>query len=186
MAWPELRVCVPQAEMFVPPSLKATVPGGVPEPGATALTVAVKVTEVPRIEGLAEELSPVVVSALFTVWEKFDDVLVLKLVSPLYTAVIWLWLPTLRLVVVHVAWPEPRVCVPQPVMVEPPSRKFTVPLRAPEPGAVTLTVAVNVTDWPNTDGLGDGDEVTAVLVEAWFTVWVKLADVLPRKLASPL
>jgi len=39
----------------------------------------------------------------------------------------------------------------------------------PEPGELTVTVAVNVTDWPNTDGFAE--EVTAVVVEAWLTVW---------------
>jgi hypothetical protein len=39
----------------------------------------------------------------------------------------------------------------------------------PEPGAVTLIVAVRVTDWPNTE-VG-AEDVTAVLVEALFTVW---------------
>ncbi len=29
----------------------------------------------------------------------------------------------------------------------------TVPVGMPEPGALAVTVAVNVTDWPNTDGL---------------------------------
>jgi len=41
---------------------------------------------------------------------------------------------------------------------------WTVPVRVPEPGATALTVAVNVTDWPNTDGLVEA--VTAVVVEA--------------------
>jgi len=41
---------------------------------------------------------------------------------------------------------------------------WTVPVRVPEPGATALTVAVNVTDWPNTDGLVEA--VTAVAVEA--------------------
>ena len=48
------------------PSLKVTVPVGVPEPGVLAVTVAVKVTDWPDLEGLSEETTIVVVSALFT------------------------------------------------------------------------------------------------------------------------
>ena len=48
------------------PSLKVTVPGGLPEPGILAVTVAVKVTDWPDLEGLSEETTIVVVSALFT------------------------------------------------------------------------------------------------------------------------
>ena len=62
--------------------------------------------------------------------------------------------------------------------------KVTVPVAVPAPGEVTLTVAVKVTDWPNTDGLAE--EATVVVVETWFTVWVKFAEVLVLKLASPL
>ena len=40
-----------------------------------------------------------------------------------------------------------------------PSVKVTVPTGTPEP---EVTVAVNVTDWPNTDGLGE--ELTVVVV----------------------
>ena len=60
----------------------------------------------------------------------------------------------------------------------------TVPVRVPAPGATGLTVAVNVTDWPDTDGLAD--EVSVVVVSDWFTVWLKAEDVLVLKLPSPL
>ena len=33
-----------------------------------------------------------------------------------------------------------------------PSLNVTVPVAVPAPGATTVTVAVNVTDWPNLDG----------------------------------
>ena len=42
------------------------------------------------------------------------------------------------------------------------------------PGLTTLTVAVKVTAWPDTDGLAD--EPTAVLVLALLTVWVKVPE----------
>jgi hypothetical protein len=62
VAVPPLRVAVPSAVL---PSRKVTVPVGVPDPGATALAVAVKVTACPTVEGLGEELTAVVVAA----WE---------------------------------------------------------------------------------------------------------------------
>ena len=57
---------------------------------------------------------------------------------------------------------------PQPLIVVPPSLKFTVPVGLPEPLPVTLTVAVSVTNWPNTEGLTD--DATAALVLALPTV----------------
>jgi hypothetical protein len=49
-----------------------------------------------------------------------------------------------------------------------PSRKVTVPLGVPAPGATTETVAVNVTDCPKTDGFAP--EATVVVVFALLTV----------------
>src|SRR5437016_12740969 len=58
-AWPELfRVPVPRV---LGPSLKVTVPVGVPAPGLFAFTVAVKVTACPDTEWRSEEVRPVVV-----------------------------------------------------------------------------------------------------------------------------
>jgi hypothetical protein len=48
-------------------------------------------------------------------------------------------------------------------MLVAPSRKLTAPVGDPAPGAVTVTVAVKVTDCPNTDGLTDDARVVAVL-----------------------
>jgi len=53
--------------------------------------------------------------------------------------------------------------VPEPIAVTP-SRKETVPVGVPEPGAADATVAVNVTLWPNTDGLAE--EISATVVES--------------------
>jgi hypothetical protein len=47
----------------VAPSLNCTDPVGVPAPGAVTLTVAVKVTDCPKTDGLAEEPTAVVVAA---------------------------------------------------------------------------------------------------------------------------
>ena len=80
VAMPALSVPVPSV---VAPSLKVTVPVGVPAPGAVAATVAVKVTACPNTDGLAEEESAVVVLAMFTVCVSAEDVLAEKLASPL-------------------------------------------------------------------------------------------------------
>lgn len=50
----------------LPPSRKVTVPVGVPAPGATAATTAVKVTDWPTALGLTEDVTEVVVLALLT------------------------------------------------------------------------------------------------------------------------
>ena len=53
------------------------------------------------------------------------------------------------------------------------------------PGLTTLTVAVNVTAWPYTEGLPD--EATVALVFALLTTWVTAVEAgLGMKLASPL
>jgi hypothetical protein len=55
------------------------------------------------------------------------------------------------------------------------------------PGKPELGVAVNVIDWPDTEGFAD--ELTTVLVLARageFTVWLKLGEALPLKLTSPV
>lgn len=57
----------------------------------------------------------------------------------------------------------PLLSVPVPMEL-PPSRKFTVPPGVPVPGDTGVTVAVKITDWPNT--LGFGEAVKAVVVSA--------------------
>src|SRR6516225_2746819 len=87
VAWAAVMVTL--AASVVAPSVKVTVPPGVPTPGATAATVAVKVTLWPNRDGLGEELTVVLLEALFTTWglaESFPVELV-KLLSPLYAAV---------------------------------------------------------------------------------------------------
>ena len=64
VAEPPLRAFVARA---VAPSLKVTVPVGVPLPGEAAPTVAVKVTDWPKTEGFWEEATAVVVPLLLTV-----------------------------------------------------------------------------------------------------------------------
>ena len=88
--------------------------------------------------------------------------------------------PTASVLIVNIAWPEPSR-VPVPRVLEP-SLKVTVPVGVPAPGLFAVTVAVKVTDCPDTDGLAE--ELTNVVV-LYFTVWVTLDDVLPVKLAPP-
>src|SRR5260370_21933694 len=77
------------------------------------------------------------------------------------------WLATTRVEVENVATPEVFV-VPVPSVVAPSLNVTISPLATlPVPGELTVTVAVNVTDWPNTDGLTE--DPRAVVVLAGFT-----------------
>jgi hypothetical protein len=71
--------------------------------------------------------------------------------------------------------PVPRVVLP--------SLKVTVPVGVPAPGATAATVAVNVTDWPKTDGVPD--VAIDVVVDAWLTTCEMAGEVLVVKLVSP-
>src|SRR5215217_1681587 len=73
----------------VAPSMKVTVPVGVP--GVVDVTVAVKVTDCPTTEGLRPDVTVVVDGACPIVCERPGDVDPLKLASPAYTALmVWL------------------------------------------------------------------------------------------------
>jgi hypothetical protein len=74
MAFPALIAPVPNVVL---PSTNVTVPVAV-----DGVTVAVKVTEEPYVDGFADEASATVVFALFTVCVSVDDVLVLSFASP--------------------------------------------------------------------------------------------------------
>ncbi|MHA5055183.1 hypothetical protein [Streptomyces sp. SD15] len=50
------------------PKSKVTVPVGVPAPGATGATVAVKLTDCPTTDGSGDETTVVLVPAALTVW----------------------------------------------------------------------------------------------------------------------
>src|SRR5947207_3210569 len=58
----------------------------------------------------------------------------------------------------------------------PPSRKVTGTVGVPPPGAVSATVAVNVTDWPFADGFTELPRPSDVPAAA--TDWLTAADVL--------
>ena len=83
-----------------------------------------------------------------------------KFVSPPYTAVMECG-PGAREEAANVA--TPALSAPVPSVVAP-SLNVTVPVAVPLPGDTAATVAVNVTDCPNTDGFED--DVTAVVVLA--------------------
>jgi len=69
--------------------------------------------------------------------------------------------------------------VPWPMLVDP-SENVTVPVGVPEP--LPVTVAVNVTAWPDTDGLTEA--ATTVPVLPLPTPCVSVPELL-RKLLSP-
>jgi hypothetical protein len=148
-------------------------------PVPVELAFAVKVTAVPKMDGLSDETTVVVLAAKFTVTfcVSTGDVLAAKFVSPPYTAVIES-APLASPAVVSVA--VPPVIVPVPSMA-PPSWNVTVPVGVPV--ADDFTVAVSVTAVPKMDGLFE--EATVVELAALFTVCVRIADVLPAKFVSP-
>jgi hypothetical protein len=124
----------------------------------------------------------VITSLGLTVWFNAAEVLVMKLVSPPYTAVIECE-PTFRDEVANVATPDPfSVPVPRVVVL---SLKVTVPVGVPLAGELTVTVAVNVTVCDAADGFAD--EVTTVIVFAWLTTCDsgEAALSLPVKLLTP-
>jgi hypothetical protein len=87
------------------------------------------------------------------------------------------WEPNASAEVVNAATPELRPTVPRVVA---PSRKVTVPVGVPP---APVTVAVNVTGWPTTEGLVE-DSKPAV-IGLVLTTCVTTADVLVAKFESP-
>jgi hypothetical protein len=174
VAEPEVNVTVPKE---VEPSKNSTVPEAVPAPGAVAATVAVKVIDSPNTEGVVEA-NVVVVLALLTTWLTAELVLVTKLESPPYSAVMLLE-ATASDAMDKVAVPDVRV--PVPMMVEP-FLKVTVPEAVPAPGETAATFAVKVIDSPKTEGVV---EASVVVVLALLTTWLTAELVLVTKLESP-
>src|ERR1700674_4603410 len=75
----------------------------------------------------------------------------------------------------------PALSGPEPSEVAP-SENVTVPVGVPP--AVLVTVAVNVTDWPPTEGLSD--DTSTVVVGAALTVCRMIWDALEGNFESPL
>src|SRR5207248_3263694 len=104
-------------------------------------------------EGVREVITLVVVEAAFTCCES-DALLIPKCVSPLYAA-LTLWLPRLSVAGVKLAEPLARATVKElPSIVN-----VMLPV-----ADGSLTVAVNVTAWPNTEGLTDDVSVEVVSI----------------------
>src|SRR5262245_532988 len=192
MAWPPAaaklvgNVAVPPAPTgavprTTPPSRNVTVPVGVPAPGATTATLAVKVTDWPVAAGLTDDSRATAVDARLTVWARAAEVLFAKSPVPAKEAVS-AWLPTPS-DTGRLAWPVASTCaVPSTVL---PSRKVTVPVGVP---AAEATEALSVTGWPKT--ATSADEPMVVVV-AWvvgdaFTCSVRGCEVLAWRVALPL
>src|SRR6516165_9806250 len=125
------------------PSMNVTVPVGVVAPGATAATVAVKVTAWPVTAGLSDDRRATVVAAGLTVTATAAEVLSANPVVPeKETVSAWVPMPS---DVGMVARPAASSgAEPSSVF---PSRKKTVPIGVP---AWELTVAVSVSICPTT------------------------------------
>ena len=124
------------------------------------MTVAVKVTFCPKAEGLSDDVTPVVVSALLTVCPPLSEpLLLLKLVFPLLRADRRRE-PTLSDVVL--AWAVPPLMVAAALRIVPSTMNRTVPAGVPAPGGLTVTVAVKVTFCPKLEGLTEDETLVAV------------------------
>jgi len=77
----------------------------------------------------------------------------------------------------------PALIVPVPNTANP-FLNVTVPVGVPPPGATAATVAVNVADCPNTDGLCE--EIKVVELDALLTFCVSTAEVLASNAVLPL
>jgi hypothetical protein len=121
----------------------------------------VKVTDWPNVAGFRFEAIVVAELAWLMVCVSAGEVLAVKLLSPLYFAVMECEL-TDKLDSESCAALLETVAVPKDVL---PSRNVTVPVALP-PKAVWID-ADNVTDWPKADGFAL--EATEVVVAAPFT-----------------
>jgi hypothetical protein len=112
-----------------------------------------------------------------TVCVKIVEVLVEKPEAPLYTAVME-WDPAASVEVVSVATPEPLSVTALPRAVDP-SLNVTEPVGV-WPPAFAVTVAVNVTGVPESEGLEDDDTVVVVATTVTTRVAAELVkDLVP-------
>jgi hypothetical protein len=135
----------------VDPFMNWTVPDGVPAPGLTGSTVAVRVTPCPKTGVVVDGVSVVVVVAFATATVTAGDVLPVKFESPKYWAVIEL-LATGRLVTFRVKLPFVSGSMPREAV---PLKNWTEPVGVGDPVG-PVTVALSATDWPKTDEAGVG------------------------------
>ena len=130
-----IDACPPASRVSVPsdvtPSKNSTVPVGVPAP---EVTVAVIVTDCPKLDGLGEEVTAVVVLAALTVSDALTP-LTIRLVTPLRFALVLVNVPVLPgstvTVITQVSGPAPRL---PPVRVYALPAKSLMPPHDDEPG----------------------------------------------------
>ena len=144
------------------------------------MTVAVKVTPAPTVEGVPASDRGALEWAL-TTCDSAELVEPALFTSPLWAAVM-LWVPLDELVALRgaaVARSAANATAAQPEIEFAPSLKFTVPV-----GALPLTVAVKVTPAPGVEGVS---EVASVVeLEAALTTCDSVELVEPKSSASPL
>ena len=152
-----VRATAEQLVIEAAPSLKFTVPVG-----ALPLIVAVKVTVVPKVDGVKELPIPVVLGALLTACDSAALLDVAFTASPLYVAMM-LCVPAASVLVVHAAvrlLPLPVNATAEQAAIDPaPSLKLTDPV-----GLMPVTVAVKVTFVPYADGFAELVSVVVVAV----------------------
>lgn len=142
VAVPEVTVAPVQPVIAMPFDVNVTVPlGAKGEFGA--VSVAVKVTDCPEVDGFGDPVTAVVLLALLTVCARDALVLPLKFASPLYVTTI-VWLPAVMAESAHVATPPVIARDVQPVIGLPLSVKDKVPVGGTAPFA-GATVPVKVT-----------------------------------------
>src|SRR5438552_16000124 len=178
-----LSEALPLTSVTVPstfaPSRNVTVPVGTP---VAEVTVALRVTACPVVEGFGVEVRVVVVAAAagaFTTWVTTAEVLAANVALPPYAAVSG-WLPAASVEMEIEALPLTSVAVPSTVA---PSRNVTVPVGTP---VAEVTVALRVTACPVVEGFGVEVRVVVVAAAAGaFTTWVTTAEVLAANVALP-
>ena len=129
-AWPLPFTTTAEARV-VAPSVKVTVPVGVPAPLFAAVIVAVKVTDCQYEEGLGADATVVTVPS----WTTCGTELPLLFCHPLVPVndAVMVWLPAGRAEVLKDAWPLPFTATPDANVVAP-SVKATVPTGSPPGG----------------------------------------------------
>jgi hypothetical protein len=162
----------------LPSIANATLPVGVPVPGAFTATVTVIVTNWPNVDGFGDDMIIVVVPASLTVCIKLPLLVWYTLpAAGVYVAVIVCGPMASVEVVLLVAVPA-ALRVTAPPNGVPSIANCTVPagVPSPRPDCWGATVAVKYTPWPNTDGFTP--DVTVVIVAALNTLSVAGVGVL--------
>lgn len=177
VAEPEAMGRATQAAKSTPSTWKVTVPVGTPP---DEVTLAVNVTELPKLLKEDGAVTEVVVGAWFTVCARATEVLAMNDTEPRYSAVM-LCAPTTSVLMEQGAEPPDTVTALQLGMVTPASLNTTVPVGVPP---LEETVAVKVYDWPKVL-VSPPEPVIFTAVAAWLTSCARSAEVLPVNDALP-